>query len=423
MKDARRHLEATWFGRTAMGSATVDAFLMALSGHLTQYDQKQEAKGRGWNPYALSHYMGALDKVRTDTKKHHKRDDAEAMDALKASMARRFNDFPPVRAVVRKIDAWLEKGRMPKYPVTKRKGGRTAARRITLSPAYGRDYKSKGAVIQDFEADKDFIIQDFSSRWDGKPANKSSLQADYDEVNIRYQQNRKVVVVKLGRTAAGDPHDAARNLVDGWSREGAPLIEKALAKVNREFKDAQARTKAADKYGGGALAAPHELAAAHPSLHELHGLVMDMDELVEKTIKAAGAQVRTAAGAEPVIYEEDFDELDRDVKRKWKGYLTSMTYEVWDEEAVEAGDTDDKGWDYQDSHFDSLEEAVSSASYDASWLEWSSSSPGPRDWIVSQDDQDFRTGERTVNHLFVERADKVPLSKDEIRYITKELRL
>jgi len=42
---------------------------------------------------------------------------------------------------------------------------------------------------------------------------------------------------------------------------------------------------------------------------------------------------------------------------------------------------------------------------------------------VSQDDQDYRSGERTINHLFIERADKVPLSKDEIKYITKALRL
>ena len=72
-------------------------------------------------------------------------------------------------------------------------------RRITLTPAYGRDYKSKAAVIKDFEADKDFIISDFGNRWDGKPVNRSQLLGDVDEVNIRFQKNRKVVVVKVGR--------------------------------------------------------------------------------------------------------------------------------------------------------------------------------------------------------------------------------
>ena len=144
---------------------------------------------------------------------------------------------------------------------------------------------------------------------------------------------------------------------------------------------------------------------------------------MQSSMPYADDEGRTAAGMPPVITEDEFDDLDPGTKRQWKGYLTSMTYETWDEEAVEAGDTDDKGWDYQDSHFDSLEEAVDSASHDASWLEWSSSSPGPRDWVVSQDDQDYRSGERTINHLFIERADKVPLSKDEIKYITKALRL
>jgi len=46
---------------------------------------------------------------------------------------------------------------------------------MTLTPAYGRDYKSKKAVLADWEAGKDFIIADIMSKWDGKPANKSDL--------------------------------------------------------------------------------------------------------------------------------------------------------------------------------------------------------------------------------------------------------
>lgn len=46
----------------------------------------------------------------------------------------------------------------------------------TLTPAYGRDYKSKKAALADFHAGKDFIINDFFSPWDGKPAGKNDLK-------------------------------------------------------------------------------------------------------------------------------------------------------------------------------------------------------------------------------------------------------
>lgn len=40
-----------------------------------------------------------------------------------------------------------------------------------LIPAYGRDYKSKKAIQADLEANKDFVIADISSQYDGKPVN------------------------------------------------------------------------------------------------------------------------------------------------------------------------------------------------------------------------------------------------------------
>jgi len=134
---------------------------------------------------------------------------------------------------------------------------------------------------------------------------------------------------------------------------------------------------------------------------------------------------KTARGMDPVITEEDWEAIedDRDLKRQWKGYKMSQTYEVWDEEALEIGETNDKGWEYEDVHFDYLDELLDDADTDWSWLEWSSSSPGPRDWIVGQDDEDYSSGDRTRRDLFIERADGVPLSRDEIKHITKRLRL
>lgn len=62
---------------------------------------------------------------------------------------------------------------------------------MTLTPAYNRDYKSKDAVLADFDANKDFIINDPTSRWDGKPVNKEQLKPG-DVVTFRYAKRKKV---------------------------------------------------------------------------------------------------------------------------------------------------------------------------------------------------------------------------------------
>ena len=69
---------------------------------------------------------------------------------------------------------------------------------MTLTPAYGRDYKSKKAAVADFNDGKDFTVRDITSRWDGKPANKSDLQAaGVRRVQIRYNKRRSVCVVEV----------------------------------------------------------------------------------------------------------------------------------------------------------------------------------------------------------------------------------
>jgi len=68
----------------------------------------------------------------------------------------------------------------------------------TVTPAYGRDYKSAKAAKADWEAGKDFILQDISSPWDGKPINKEdAMKAKFPGVNIRFKGMTKIVVVKL----------------------------------------------------------------------------------------------------------------------------------------------------------------------------------------------------------------------------------
>lgn len=73
---------------------------------------------------------------------------------------------------------------------------------VVVTPAYGRDYTSKAKAIADWEAGKDFILQDITSRWDGKPINKEDAKrAGFSAVNIRFKRNTQVAVVKLAKTA------------------------------------------------------------------------------------------------------------------------------------------------------------------------------------------------------------------------------
>lgn len=75
---------------------------------------------------------------------------------------------------------------------------------LTLVPAYGRDYKSKAAVEADFNADKDFIVQDISSPHDGRYVNRRDLVKFHNfsgaTVNIRYKKLASVAVIKVKAT-------------------------------------------------------------------------------------------------------------------------------------------------------------------------------------------------------------------------------
>jgi len=67
---------------------------------------------------------------------------------------------------------------------------------MTLVPMYERDYKTKKEVLAAFNADKDFLIQDMSSLYNGKLINRSQLCKGVT-VSIRYNHLHRLVVVKL----------------------------------------------------------------------------------------------------------------------------------------------------------------------------------------------------------------------------------
>ena len=68
---------------------------------------------------------------------------------------------------------------------------------MTLTPAYNRDYKNKNDVLTDFNNDKDFIINDMFSPYNGKYCNKSDIKNTYKSVKIRYNKLQKIIIVRL----------------------------------------------------------------------------------------------------------------------------------------------------------------------------------------------------------------------------------
>ena len=66
---------------------------------------------------------------------------------------------------------------------------------ITLSPAYGRDYRSKDAVLKDWNDGKDFIIRSADHPHCGRYANRADLKGL--SVRLRYSKMQKVLVINL----------------------------------------------------------------------------------------------------------------------------------------------------------------------------------------------------------------------------------
>ena len=63
---------------------------------------------------------------------------------------------------------------------------------LTLLPAYGRDYKSKKAILNDLNSLKDFIVSH-----SGQYINKQQFnELGITSFNVRYSQQRKLVNIK-----------------------------------------------------------------------------------------------------------------------------------------------------------------------------------------------------------------------------------
>lgn len=67
---------------------------------------------------------------------------------------------------------------------------------MVLSPAYGRDYTSKAKVLADWDAHKDFILNDYQLAQ--RPINKYQIERSSEtRVVIRYGKLQKSVVIEV----------------------------------------------------------------------------------------------------------------------------------------------------------------------------------------------------------------------------------
>ena len=72
---------------------------------------------------------------------------------------------------------------------------------IHALPAYGRDYKSKAKLLEDWNANKDFVINDMSSKYDRCYINKqqvAELKKDgYTHIHFRYKKLASLTTLEI----------------------------------------------------------------------------------------------------------------------------------------------------------------------------------------------------------------------------------
>jgi len=212
-----------------------------------------------------------------------------------------------------------------------------------------------------------------------------------------------------GLTAAGKPRAAHRRRRRARRRSAATgTPDEARFNVNMAIGELNLWGEDLEKRWGSWSSIPSDLKRDF-------GRAIDLLDEAEELIERLGSKgyMRAARRSAPAPRTASDD-----------GYLVSVTYETWTPEDVEFGETDDRGWELEDEWFPALDELDSDSFIrQRQWLGWSNSTPSARSWIYSADEEDYRTGERTQYHLFVERADGQPLSRDEIAELSRELDL
>ena len=135
--------------RIARLEPTVSGFLTMLTGLLTQYDMRQMRK-RFYNPNALSHYMGAVQRIEEKfSRSELKSSDTDTLLRLSDEIDLMFSIPGMKNRVIKAINQYIENGKLPKYPTT------SAARKRKANQRVARDLSVRESAKKVLEAMKD----------------------------------------------------------------------------------------------------------------------------------------------------------------------------------------------------------------------------------------------------------------------------
>lgn len=137
LKKFKRYMKRANGSTGFFGDGNVKTFISVLVGAWTQWDQKQSAKP-GHSIHALGLTLGAVDKVRQETKAIADKSDPGSLKKLKASIEKNFTVTRTRDSVLRAIDLFLKNGKPPKYPGTK--GSTAKGANESLDEGAGADY-------------------------------------------------------------------------------------------------------------------------------------------------------------------------------------------------------------------------------------------------------------------------------------------
>jgi hypothetical protein len=199
--------------------------------------------------------------------------------------------------------------------------------RLTVGPAYGRDYHNKAQIEADWEAGKDFVVLDVSSRWYGSYINREDAErAGIQRVNVRYQQNRKMhsfkvaaeeapvsdslqstllrvadelpqgdptrrrILDAVAKDAAADPYDVVREIIDLGSRY---MTENLARPVERMIDGVEEASKQAEQ---GDRRLPGGMVGDRVAIAHLKGTLIPQLEKLAETVNGMLAESKRLSG-------------------------------------------------------------------------------------------------------------------------------
>jgi hypothetical protein len=103
-------------------------------------------------------------------------------------------------------------------------------------------------------------------------------------------------------------------------------------------------------------------------------------------------------------------------------YNCDVSFSHWDEEAIEAGESDNKGMADELEGY-SLAGILEILNHAHIWECWSDTQPGPNSALEAQIEEHPRTGVKSCHSAVIRRADGLPLTVAELSEISDALRI